>query len=105
MHEAEDLGALGEVTQSTQAGLVVLEIVHKLLACDVKHENKHFHVLENVLTLRLEVLLHEHVLTAAVPQSQHEVAKEAHSMLINIDCECDAVSVTCQIVRENDTSH
>ena len=58
-----------------------------------------------MIALRLKVLLHEAVLTAAIPQRQHKVAKEAHSLLVYLDCESDFVRVTGQIVCENDTSH
>ena len=58
-----------------------------------------------MLSLRLEVLLHEHVLTAAVPECEHQVAQKAHSVLVDIHCEGDTVSISGEVVRENDTSH
>jgi len=83
----------------------VLEVDLELLRGDVEDEDEHADVLEDVIALRLKVLLHEAILTTTIPQGEHEVAKESHSLLVDIHSECDLVGISGQVVGENDTSH
>lgn len=80
----------------------MIQITDKLFGGDIKDKDQHLNILENVLPLRLEVLLHEHVLTTAVPESQYQISQKSHSVLVHIDSESDSVGITSQIVREND---
>ena len=83
----------------------MVEITGKVFGGDVKNEDENLNVFEDVFSLRLEVLLHEHVLATAVPQRKHEVAEEADPLLIDIDCESDTVCVSGEIVGKDDRSH
>ena len=71
VNQAKDLCLLRQVIESVEAVLVVREIACEVLAGHVEHVNQHFYVLENVLPLTLEVLLHEQVLSSAIPQTQY----------------------------------
>ena len=50
------------------------QISWEVLRCDVKDENENLYVLENMISLRLKILLHKHVLTTTVPQWKNEIA-------------------------------
>ncbi len=81
------------------------QVTSKVFGCNVEHENKHLNVFENVFALSLEVLLHEHILTTAVPKRKHKVPQKSNTMLIDIDCESYAICVSCEVVSENDRPH
>ena len=66
--EHEYLGVLAEICQRTQAVNVVLQVDLELLGGHIEDENEHAHVLKDVVSLRLKVLLHEPVLPAAIPE-------------------------------------
>ena len=66
--EDEDLGVLREVGQRAQAVHVVLQVDLELLRGHVEDENEHADVLEDVVSLRLEILLHKSVLATTIPQ-------------------------------------
>lgn len=68
-----------------QARLVVVHVVVQLAALHVEHVNQHLDVPEDVVLLRGEVLLHERLLAAAVPQVQHQVAEEADVRVLDVD--------------------
>ena len=80
----------------------MLEVDLELFRGDIEYENENTDVLEDVVSLTLKVLLHEAVLTTTIPQGENEVAKEADSLLIHIHSESDLVSVTSQVVGEDD---
>ena len=50
-----------------QARAIVLDILGELPRLDVKDVDEHLHVPEDVVPLRLEVVLHECLLPSAVP--------------------------------------
>lgn len=105
VNENEDFGTLREVSKSIEAVDVVIEVDLELLGCDIEDKNEHSHVLEDMVTLRLKVLLHEAVLTTTIPKREHKIAQEAHSLLVDVYCECYFVSVSRQVVGENDRPH
>lgn len=71
VNQAENLGFLGELAQSIQTTLVILEVTIEVFACDVKDIDQHLYVLEDVFSLGLEVLLHKKVLTTTVPERKN----------------------------------
>lgn len=77
----------------------------ELFARHLENIDQDLHVFEDVLSLTLEELLHEHVLTTAIPEGKNEVSKESDARLGYVDSEGDSVSVTSKVVRENDRSH
>lgn len=77
------------------------KVACEVLGGHIEHENQHFDILEDVLALSLEILLHEHILTTAVPKGEYQVAQEAYTMLVHIYGESDTVGVTGQVVCEN----
>lgn len=103
MNEAEDARIRRKVLQRREALFELLHVARvEVLALNVEHINEHFDALEYMLLLRLEKLFHEHILTAAVPQLQHEVAEEADARLRDVVREGDSVDVSRQIICEND---
>lgn len=58
---------------------------YQLPALDIKNINKHGDIPEDVVLLRLEILLHERLLTAAVPKIQHQIAQESHVRVLHIN--------------------
>ena len=58
-----------------------------------------------MVSLALEKLLHKRILSSAIPQTQHQIAKEPNARFGHIHCEGDPISVTSQVVRKNDGSH
>ena len=83
----------------------MIKVDRELLGCDIEHEDEDADVLEYVIPLRLEVLLHKLVLTTTIPQGEHQVTEEAHSLLVHIHCKCDLVGVSCQVVSKDDGPH
>ena len=105
MDQYKDLGILRKVSQGTQTVNVVIKVDLELLRRDIEDEDQHSYILEDVVSLRLKVLLHKAILTATIPQGEHKVAKEAYTLFIDIYCECDLVSITSQIVRKDNRPH
>ena len=77
MDQYEDLGILRKVSQGTQTVNVVIKVDLELLRRDIEDEDQHSYILEDVVSLRLKVLLHEAILTTTIPQGEHKVAKDA----------------------------
>jgi hypothetical protein len=74
VNKAEDLGLWREVTEGLETVLELRHVVAlEVLARDVKHVDEHLHVLEDVLSLAVEDLLHEEILATAIPQSQNKI--------------------------------
>lgn len=67
VNENEDFGILRQVSQRTQTIDVVLQVDLELFGCHVEDENEHAHILKDVVSLRLEVLFHEAVLSTTIP--------------------------------------
>ena len=80
----------------------MLQVHLELFRGDIEDEDQHAHVLEDMVSLRLEVLLHEAILAAAIPQAEDEVAEETNSLLVHVDGEGDLVRITGQLVGEDD---
>lgn len=105
VHETEDLG-IGRVLQDGfQTRLVVVHVFLQLAALDVEHVDQHLHVAEDVVPLAREVVLHERVLAAAVPQVQHQVAQESHMRVLDVYCGSETTGVSGDVVREDDRPH
>ena len=68
MDKAENLGLRGEISQSVEAVLVVLELSIEVFTSDVEDIDEYLHILENVFSLRLEILLHKEILATAIPE-------------------------------------
>ena len=74
----------------------------EILARHIEDVDEHFHVFEDVLSLALEELLHEEVLTSTIPEGQHQVAEEPNARFGDVDCEGDSVCITSQVVGEDE---
>jgi hypothetical protein len=83
----------------------MFDVTVNVFRSDVENKYQDFHVLENVFSLCLEVLLHKHVLATAVPEGEHKVSEESDSMLVYVDRKSNSISVTSQVVGKNDTAH
>lgn len=106
VNKAEDLGLWREVTEGLETVLELRHVVPlEVLARHVKDVDEHLHVLEDVLSLAVEDLLHEEILATAIPESQNQIAEESHSRLRHVDGEGNSVGVTSQVVSENDGPH
>ena len=105
VHQAEDLGRLRVLPHRLQARVVVLHVLGELAALDVKDIDEDLHVAEDVVALRLEVVLHEGLLPAAVPQVEHQVPKEAHVRVLDVDRRSEPHRVACEVVGEDDRAH
>jgi hypothetical protein len=68
MNQAEYLSLRGKISQSVEAVLVVLELSIEVFACDVEDVDENLHILENVFSLRLEILFHKEILATAIPE-------------------------------------
>lgn len=77
----------------------------EVLARDVEYIDKHLDILEDVLPLALEELLHEEILTTAIPKREHQVAQKPDARFGHVDGESDSVSISSKIVGEDDRSH
>lgn len=62
-----------------------MHVVVQLPALHIEHIDQHLDVPEDVVLLRRKVLLHERLLTAAVPQVQHQIAEKSHVRVFNVD--------------------
>ena len=58
-----------------------------------------------MVALRLKVVLHEGLLTAAVPEVEHQVSKEADVGVLNVDRRSEPHRVACEIVGKDDRAH
>lgn len=68
MNENKNLGVLRQVVEGFKTANVVIEINLELLGGDIEHKDEHTDILEDVVSLRLKVLLHKAVLTTAIPK-------------------------------------
>ena len=73
MNEDKNFSILRKVSESTETTFVVIEVNLELFRSDIENKNEHSHVLKDVISLRLKVLLHEAVLTTAIPEWEYEV--------------------------------
>jgi len=77
----------------------------KVFTCYIEDVNEHLDIFEDVFPLALEELLHEKILTAAIPKRQHKIPQESHARLGHINSKRDSVGITSQVVGEDDRSH
>lgn len=77
VHETEDFGVGRVVQYGLQAGLVVVHVSVQLPALYIEDVDKDGDIPEDVVFLRLKVLLHERLLPATVPEVQHQIAQES----------------------------
>ena len=68
MDEYKNFRVLRQVSEGTQTIHVVLKVRLEFFRSHVEDKDQDANVLENMISLRLEVLLHESILTAAIPQ-------------------------------------
>lgn len=77
MNQAKNFSFRGQVSQSIKAVFVILKLSIEVLAGNVKDIDEHLHVLEDIFSLRLEILLHEQILSTTVPQREDKIAQES----------------------------
>ena len=75
------------------------------LACHIENIDKDLYTGEDVISLREEELLHEGILTTAIPKRKYKITQKSNTSFGNIDSKSDSVGIPCQIVCENDGSH
>lgn len=80
-------------------------ILCKLPALDIKDIDQNSDVLENVVPLLLEIVLHEGILPAAVPEVEGEVAEEADVGVLDVDGGTEAARIFGDVVGEDDAAH
>ena len=69
MNKAEDPGFRRELLKGIQAISKLSHIMSlEVFACHIKNIDQNFNILEDMLSLTLEKLLHEKVLTSAIPK-------------------------------------
>ncbi len=73
MNEDKNLSILRKVSESTETTFVVIKVNLELFRSDIENKDEHSYVLKDVISLRLKVLLHEAVLTTAIPEREYEV--------------------------------
>ena len=105
--EAEDVrrGLQAVLAQRVHAGLELLHVLLAVGRLDVEDVDQHLHVAEDGVLLRLEVVVHEGVLAAAVPQRQDEVAQEADVRVLDAQGRAQAHRVARKVVGEDDRAH
>lgn len=62
-----------------------MHVVVQLTALHVEHVDEHFDIPEDVVLLRRKVLLHERLLSATVPEIQHQIAQKANVRVLDVD--------------------
>ena len=77
----------------------------EVLARDIEYIDKYLNVLEDVLSLTLEELLHEEVLTSTIPKRENQVAQKPDARFGDVDGESDSIGITSQIIGKDDRSH
>mmetsp|Transcript_38465 Transcript_38465/g.86730 ORF Transcript_38465/g.86730 Transcript_38465/m.86730 type:complete len:225 (+) Transcript_38465:525-1199(+) len=116
--EAEDAGARRKLAQGVHGMGEVVQVLRHLGSGVLRHvgasalvAHRHQHVDEDLrvlkdgLPLRLEVVLHEDVLPATVPEVQTQVAKEPERVVLNEVGLVQPVGVAGEVVREDDRLH
>ena len=99
MHEKED-ARLGRVLlERVKAIAVVGRVLGRVMRADLEDVNQHTDVLGDGRALGGEVRVHEHVLSAAVPEVEDEISEEADVVLLDVDCRVEARSERCGVVR------
>lgn len=58
----------------------------RTVALDIKNIDEHLHVPEDVIPLIGEVVLHEGLLTTAIPEIEGQVAEKSDVRMFDIDC-------------------
>lgn len=105
MYEAEHLGVRAVLNDRLQAALVVVHVALQFSRFNVEHVDEHLDVPEDALSLRLKVVLHERLLTAAVPQIEHQIAEKPNVTVLHIDGSAQSPGVSSDVVGEDDRSH
>lgn len=84
--------------------LIVLHVL-RVLRHDIKDINEHLNVPEKHIHLAFEVVQHELVLPAAVPEREAESAEEADFGLADVGGEAETHGVLGHEIGEDDASH
>ena len=82
-----------------------LYVLFHLSAFDVEDVDEHGDVTENVVALRLKVRFHVGLLAPAVPEVEHEVAKEANVRVLDVLGVAEARRLTRNVVGKDDGAH
>ena len=105
VNQAENLGFGRELAESSDAVFKLLHILLVVFGGHIEHVNQNLNVLENVVSLALEELLHKGILSSAVPKTQHQVAQEPDARFGYVNRKGDPVGVSRQVVRKNNGPH
>ena len=66
--QTEYLCLRGKFCQCIETVFVIGEVSTKIFASNIEYVDEDLHVLENMLSLGLEVLFHKQILATAIPQ-------------------------------------
>lgn len=99
VHEQEDFGLWAVLLQPFNTVTIIFEILDSFSCLDIKDINQHRDVLKYRRTLGGKIIVHEGILTTAVPKVENQVTKEADVILFHVDSCAEPRRQRCGIVR------
>ena len=105
MYEAEYLCVSRVFPDGFETRLIILNVLLHLSTLHVEHVDQHGDVLKYIIPLRGEVVLHERLLSTAIPQVEHEVAEETYVRVFHVDSRTETTRVASDVVCKDDRSH
>jgi hypothetical protein len=105
--EDEDAGVLVELLDAPEGHFEVLEYLFVLVAVvfNLEHIDQHLDSSKNCLLLHQKVLLHEGVLTSAIPQIEGQGSHELELVLLPFNCVPYLLGILRWEVREDHRVH
>ena len=82
-----------------------MQIFLQLSGLDIENINQDLDIPEDIVPLRREVVLHEGLLAAAVPEVEHQVTQEPHVTVLHINGGPQPPRVPRDEVGEDDGPH
>lgn len=107
MYENKDIGILIVLLDATQCQLPIFKALLQSLPMifNLEDIDKHLYSPEDGLLLDEEILLHEGILSSAIPQVERQCAHELELMLLSFDCIADLLRILGGEVGEDDGVH
>ena len=81
------------------------QVFHQRHTSAEAERRTHLHIAKDVVALRLEVVLHEGLLPAAVPQVEHQVSQESHVGVLDVNRRAEPHGVSGEVVGKDYTPH
>ena len=82
-----------------------MQIFLQLSGLDIEHIDEDLNIPEDVVPLRRKVVLHEGLLTAAVPEVEHQVAEQPHVAVLHVNGGPQPPRVSRDEVGKDDGTH